>query len=368
MSKLLMNIINIQFFASTLEAAMKYIGTPEELEKTLRYATHTDDLLDDAAIFDGVKIVKYQHIEFGALTPGTYSFANGYSQMDVHTTWKTLELTQDIGNSISIEKIADEEAMGNGIVRFTNRYIERVQGPAIDKYRFNKIATKGNTFAKLLTLTKDNIVSEILHAESRLEDARIDTNALILYIKSGVKATLKEAALAKGYWNVGHWNGNLEVEVEMVDKCKLVAVPADLFPNGVQAIMLHKDAAPAWVKYAETVIHDKIPGHGNRKLQADIGTYHDLIVYDELSRGIYVFKATATTKYTVTYAKGDSSATGTAPTQADAAPDDEFTLAANPFTLSGKTFVGWSDGTHLYPAGYSYVMPANNVTLTAIWN
>ena len=100
----------------------------------------------------------------------------------------------------------------------------------------------------------------------------------------------------------------------------------------------------------------------------------DLLVYDEISRGIYVFYKTAATKYTVTYAGGDDDAvakgeTPTAPTQADAVPDSEFVLAAkDSYTLTGKTFVGWSDGNVLYPVGYNYVMPANNVTLTAIWN
>lgn len=368
MNKKLFDLISIQFFASTLEAAMKYIREPDVLEQTLMFNTVTADLVDDSAIFDGVKYVKYQAIEFGALTPGTYSFASGYTEMDVKTTWKTMELTQDIGNSLSIERIEDEEALGNGIVRFANRYHKRIFGPAVDRYRLNKLATTKNAFAKLLTLTAENIIGEILHAKARLEDARISTDALILYITSAVKEVAKNAAIAKGYFSIGNWNGNLEAEVEMIDGIKLVAAPADLFPADVQAILVNKNAAPAFNKFSETVIFDRIPGHGSRKLQADIGLYHDLLVYDELCRGIYVFKKTAETKYTVTYDKGDDAATGTAPTQADTAPDGEFVLKANTFTLANKTFVGWSDGTHLYPAGYNYVMPGNDVTLTAVWN
>jgi len=364
----IMDVINIQFFASDLEAAYKYITEPAVLESTLMYNSITNDLVDDSAVFDGVKYVKYQHIEFGALTPGTYSYANGYTAMDVHTTWKQMELTQDIGNSIRIEKIEDEEAMGNGIVRFANRYHKRIFGPAVDRYRLKKLAETTNTFTKLLTLTKANIVEEILHAESRLNDARIDTSSLILYMRSNIKTIAKVAALAQGYWNIGHWNGNLEVEVEMISKSKVVEGPADLFPTGVQAILVNKDAAPAFNKFMETVFHDKVPGHGTRMQLADIGAKHDLLVYDELARGIYVFKETAATTYTVTYDKGEADGVESAPTQADTAPDAEIVLKANPFTFTGKVFVGWSDGKVLYPAGYSYVMPANNITLTAVWN
>lgn len=331
--KLMLEKIKLQFFASVLEDAKKYLAEPEELEKVLMYSLVTADLVNGDATFDGAKEIKYQHISFGSLEPGTYSFANGYTAMDVYTTWKTMELTQDIGNSISIDKIRDEEAMGNGLVKFANRYIQRIQAPAVDKYRFGVIASKQNTFCKLLTLTKANILDEVIDAKAQLEDARINTQGLVLYVKSGVKASLKKAAVEKGYFEVGNWNGDASVEVEMVDSMKLVSVPRELFQNGVQAIIIHKDAAPAWNKYSETVFFDNIPGHGGRKLQADIGLYHDQFVYDELTRAIFIFRDTAATKYTVTFAKGNDSATGTAPTQADTAPNGEFALPANPFTL-----------------------------------
>lgn len=363
---LVINAITFQFFASTLDDAIRYISEPEELERTLIGFLYTADLLDESGEFDGANTIKYQKIQFGSLVPGTYSFSAGYTQMDVHTTWETLTLTQDIGNSISVEKIADQDALGNGIVRFANRYMKKIQAPAVDTYRFAKIVGTSNIYCKMLTLTKDNFVAEILHAESRLDDALIDDGAWILYIKSGTKAIAKEAAVAKGYWALGNWNGNMDITVEMIDRCKLKAVPERFFPTGVQAILVHKDAAPAWNKYQETVIFDKIPGHGGRKLQADIGLKHDQFVYPELTRAIYAFKVTAATTYSVTFANGGG--TGTLPTQAATAPDAEFVLPANPFTKTGYTFVGWSDGTHLYPAGFNYVMPGNAVTITAVWN
>lgn len=364
----LIRLIGFQFFASTFEEAKAYVREPAELEKVLQFKTVTADLVVPDTIFIGVGKVEYQHIEFDALTPGTYSFANGYTGMGVKTTWKTLNLTQDIGNSISIEKIADEEALGNGLVRFVKRYIERVQAPAVDKYRLGVIAGKANTFTKLLTLTADNILEQFLHAKARMEDARIDVAGLICYITPGQKELLKKAAMAKGYFSLGNWNGNMDAEVEMVDGIKLVPTPSSLMPTNTQFILINKDACPAFEKYSETEFFDKIPGHGGRKLQADIGLYHDAFVYDELTRAVYVSKNTANTTYTITYAGGDAKATGTAPTEAAKAPDAEFVLAANAFTLTGHTFVGWSDGTHLYPAGATYVMPGNNITLTAIWN
>jgi len=359
--------ITWQFLASSLEEAKSYVREPEELEKVLKFATLTADLVNDSATFTGTGEVKYQHMEFSSFTPGTYTFASGYTGIDVNTTWKTLNLTQDIGNSISIDKIKDEEALGDGLVRFVKRYIQRIQAPAVDKYRFSVITSKVNTFCKLLTLTSSNILEQFLHAKARMEDARIDTANLICYITPTEKQLLKEAAMAKGYYSFGNWAGNLDAEVEMVDGIKIIPTPSSLFATNVQFIMIHVDAVPAFEKYAETEFFDKIPGHGGRKLQADIGLYHDCFVYDELTRAVYVSRKTAATVYTITYDDGADSSTGSAPTETDKAPDAEFVLKDNTFTVTGKTFVGWSDGTHLYPAGAKYVMPANNITLTAIW-
>ena len=79
--------------------------------------------------------------------------------------------------------------------------------------------------------------------------------------------------------------------------------------------------------------------------------------------------ATFTIKnYTVTYLNGGGS--GTLPIQANVNYGATFSVAANTLTNSSSTtvFVGWFDGTTIYPPGTNnYTMPAANVTLTAVW-
>lgn len=70
----------------------------------------------------------------------------------------------------------------------------------------------------------------------------------------------------------------------------------------------------------------------------------------------------------VTYQSGNSEATGTAPESQSYNEGDEVTVAQNTFVLDGYTFVGWSDGTKTYKEGEKFIMPAQDVTLTAQWN
>jgi len=78
--------------------------------------------------------------------------------------------------------------------------------------------------------------------------------------------------------------------------------------------------------------------------------------------------------YTITYNFGSGS--GTVPTETGKTLGSTFNLAAGsamtppPPTNSGATtysFAFWNDGTKNYSAGSSFLMPANNVTLTAQW-
>ncbi len=71
--------------------------------------------------------------------------------------------------------------------------------------------------------------------------------------------------------------------------------------------------------------------------------------------------------YTVTYAKGEESATGDAPTQDELAAGEKFTVAANPFAYEGHDFSTWNDGSADVAPASEYTMGAANVTLTAQW-
>ncbi len=68
-------------------------------------------------------------------------------------------------------------------------------------------------------------------------------------------------------------------------------------------------------------------------------------------------------RYTLTYVYGN----GTDNSSSTVAYGANVTLAAAP-SKTGYTFGGWNDGTTTHNAGASYAMPANDVTLTAVWN
>lgn len=72
--------------------------------------------------------------------------------------------------------------------------------------------------------------------------------------------------------------------------------------------------------------------------------------------------------HSVTYAKGNNSATGTAPTDVDRTYGESFPAKANTFSLTGYSFDGWSGSNgQMYEEGDTIVMPNQNLLLTAMW-
>ena len=99
------------------------------------------------------------------------------------------------------------------------------------------------------------------------------------------------------------------------------------------------------------------------------GWYNGASPYDWASTvsGDITLTAHWTQLYTITYAAGDGTATGDAPTQEDKAEGETFSVAANPFTVAGKDFVTWNDGANDYAPSATYTVGTDNVILTAQW-
>lgn len=270
--------------ANTISKAVKYIKTPEALEAVLNKELKTLDLRKPCIVVDA-NTVKYQHLEFSSATPAAYSRDAGYTNNPITISWKTITLTQDIGNSLYIDKMDDEEAAGYEIIRVANNYIGRVQNPYVDTYTFSELVSKAGLSSNA-SVSKGDIVDTITNARASINNQGFKSKDFILYIDYNKYEMLKQAAMAQGRFTLGKWDGS-ENEMELFDGIKVVGVPASYLPTNTYAILLLKDAAAQMVKYQEGEYFDKIPGFGGRKQEVDIGLYFDTIVYDELSSGIY---------------------------------------------------------------------------------
>ena len=98
----------------------------------------------------------------------------------------------------------------------------------------------------------------------------------------------------------------------------------------------------------------------------DVG---DTFVMPERNATLTARWSDATVERTITFAAGASDATGTPPMALRGTPGSIVTLPSQgDLARPGHAFDGWREGTSVYPAGARYVVPTDDVTLTAQWS
>ena len=275
--------------ANSIQYAKQYINNQQEVLRMFNTELLCRDLLKPLAEHKG-KVVAYDRMSFGSYTMGTYNRETGLTQKDL--TFERVEktLSQDKGDSLSLDIMDKEEAqIADGIVGVYNFYNVKVVVPTIDKYTFGQIGATGSgaKFNVHASLSKDNIVPALFADFKDLKNKRVKTAECIVYIGSTPMALLEEATFGKGILTIGNWNGDLETTAIMIKGAKIVEVPDDLLPEDVQWIICHPLAVDVIPVLAAAEFKDNIPGFVG-KAQVDVRHYFDAWVQPTGGDGVVV--------------------------------------------------------------------------------
>lgn len=257
----------------------EYVNNQESLLAMFNTVSLTNDLVKPLESHRG-KFISYDQITFASNVMGSYNRATGYSAKDITSTRVEKELTQDKGDSLSIDIMDQDEAqIEGGVVRLFNRYWLTIGIPSVDAYRFSVLNALSSNHSAHASITATNIVGFLLADKAELAQKRIKWNECIVYIAVSEMSKLEEASMGKGYLALGSFNGDLSATVRLLfGGAKVVEVPDDMLGSGIAWTIVHPLAIDAFVVYQEAEFFDKIAGYGKRKAQVDVGVYHDCFV------------------------------------------------------------------------------------------
>ena len=280
--------------ANDIQAAKEYINNQEEVLRMFDTYLLCVDLVKRDFEFNG-KTVAYDKLSFDSYVMGSYNRRSGLGIKDLNFEREDRTLSQDRGDSLDLD-IADqnEAQIAGGIARVYNFYQIKVVIPTIDEYVFGKLAGVGNG-AKVVahgTLTSSNILGALFKDFAELKNHRIRTEECLIYMESGKKALLDEAAFGKGVLTVGvwrgagDWDGDVQTTCTMVKGAKIVEVP-DNYLNGASWVIVHPLAFDIYFVLAFANFHDYIPGKPGLS-QVDVRDYFDAWVQPNGELGILV--------------------------------------------------------------------------------
>lgn len=266
---------------------IEYINSQEATLNMFNTYSLTQDLVKPLLSHRG-KFVSYDHL---TLPAGVSAFdrANGYAKKDISMDRVEKELTQDVGDALSIDAMDADEAQVEGkTIRLFNNYVIKNLIPSVDGYRFGAMANEEVLSRGHSSLSASTILSALLGDKAELGKKRVKFSECIIYISSSNGALLDEACIGKGWLTLGAWGGNLDAQAKMFQGAKLVEVPDDTLGEGVAWIIVHPLAVDAFVVNQDATFFETIPGYGSRKKEVDVGIYHDCFITPEGVNGIVV--------------------------------------------------------------------------------
>ena len=238
--------------------------------------------------FTGAKTVKISAPVTVPMNNYVRSGANRYGEpAELKDAVQELTLSQDKSFALTIDKgnSSDKNDAASFAKKMLSLQLAERAIPEFDRYALEKLSHKAGTIAgKSEKLTKSNIVDRITDGTVYLDDAEVAQNNRTLFVNSAAYKMLKladeftlvdriaEKSLTKGV-------------VGMFDNMKVVKVPKGRWPEGVNFIIVQKNAATAPVNIHDAKVHKDPPGISGDLLEGR--NYYDCFVIASRANGVY---------------------------------------------------------------------------------
>lgn len=287
--------------ANTIEYAKKFVPVIDEIYKNASLTAGMDAAtrLD----FSGVNEVKVLKVSTTGL--GDYDRETGYPKGDVTAEWETMKLTKERGKEISIDRMDNEEVLGQVFGQVTGQFMRQHVIPELDAYRFATYASAQGNTVKSGELTAETVLEEIDAAVSVLDGEEIPEEGRRLYINSDIKP-LMNRAVSREFGS----DGSVSTVLKGYNGMQIIYVPKTRFYTGItlnsgaEAWGYQKDAAATAINFM--LIHPQsilqvqkfalpkifTPDENQEKdaWKFQFRLYHDALVYENKVKGIYVHK------------------------------------------------------------------------------
>ena len=219
---------------------------------------------------------------------GTGSGATGsrYGAVaSLNATTEELTLSKDRSFTFAIDKLdTDETAQQLAAASALARQQREVIIPEVDKYVYSEMCENAGTAPAALTLTSENIYSEILKASQALDDAEVPETNRVLLVTPAVYLLMKQCPDITMETEIGN-DMRLKGVVSNLDGANVIKVPAARLPENFGFLLVHPSATVAPTKLEDYKIHQDPPGISGSLVEGRI--VYDAFVLDNKKKALY---------------------------------------------------------------------------------
>lgn len=266
-------------------------------------------LMDTASQVDFTGANEIRVLKVATSGLGDYSREEGYPAGDVTVSWETMTLTEERGKEISIDRMDNEEALGQAFGTVVNQFMSEYVVPELDAYRFAKYASAGGIrAASAADLTADSILGAIDEAARQMDEDEVPEEGRRLFVSSDLKKVLASAVTRQ-------WGSDSEVSnvLSGYNGMQVVYVPKTRFYTGISLnsgesawgyskatgakninfMLVYPQSVLQVEKFALPKIFTPDENQVKDAWKFQYRMYHDAFVYENKAQGVYLHTATA---------------------------------------------------------------------------
>ncbi len=278
--------------ANTITLAEKFVPVIDGIYKKASLTS----VLDAATKpdFSGVNTVKVMKVTTTGL--GDYSKENGYAQGNATLEWESLQLEEDRSAELSVDRMDNEETLGQAFGMIMNEFIRVNVAPEVDAYRLAKYASaSGIGKASGALADGDAVVKALRTASTTMDEAEVPAEDRYLFITPTLYGLVQDLDTTKSKEVLKRFAGIVEVPQSRFYTGITLNSGADSwgFAKGADAkninfLAIAKSAVTQATKMALPKVFDPDTNQKKDAWLFQYRLYHGAFTYEQKGNGIYV--------------------------------------------------------------------------------
>ena len=278
--------------ANTIQLAEKFVPVIDEIYKKASLTSVLDATTQ--VDFTGTNTVKIMKINTTAL--GDYSKENGYPEGDVTVTWEAMQLLNDRAKTFSIDRMDNEETLGQAFGGAMGNFMSAHVAPETDAYRFAKYA-KATGIGKTSATLADGeaVVKAVRAAITAMDEAEVPAEGRMLFITPTLYGLVQDLDTTKSKEVFKRVSSVIEVPQTRFYSDITLNSGADAWgytkaanAKDINFMIVSKPAIVQAKKLALPKIFDPDTNQDKDAWKFQFRLYHDAFVLENKVNGIYV--------------------------------------------------------------------------------
>ena len=278
--------------SNTINLAEKFVPVIDGIYKKASLTSVLD--AQTQPDFSGVNTVKVMKVTTTGL--GDYSKENGYAQGNATLEWEAMKLEEDRSAALSVDRMDNEETLGQAFGVIMNEFIRTNVAPEVDAYRFAKYAKADGVGSAAADLADGEAVVKALRAAiTAMDEAEVPTEDRVLFITPTNKGLVEDLDTTKSKEVFKRIPTIIEVpqtrfytDVTMNSGADAWGFTKGAGAKDINFLLVSKSAVVQATKMALPKVFDPDTNQSKDAWLFQYRLYHDCFAYDNKVKGIYV--------------------------------------------------------------------------------